>query len=167
MAMRLAAAAHPVRSGLNEAVKGVVKGDVCSFKTNACLDYLLAESQTHLLEMKYITEMIERVAKYFGCPPPPRPPTSLSKEEAKCNGGGAKVNGGGTNDDGAKGNGGGDGGIPRNLLESEQKCLLIHRNHNQNKELDLNGKAENEWSDELPLNPENNICDTGVMNRGI
>ncbi|KAM1756092.1 hypothetical protein ACFX16_008559 [Malus domestica] len=158
MAMRLAAAAHP--SGLNEAVKGVVKGDMCSFKTNACLDYLLAESQTHLLEMKYITEMIERVAKYSGCPPPPRPPASLSKEEAK-------RNGGGTNDDGAKGNGGGDGGIRLNLLESEQKCLLIHRNHNQNKELDLNGKAENEWPDELPLNPENNICDTGVMNRGI
>ncbi|KAM1001825.1 hypothetical protein ACFX13_008383 [Malus domestica] len=153
-------------SGLNEAVKGVVKGDVCSFKTNACLDYLLAESQTHLLEMKYITEMIERVAKYSGCPPP-RPPASSSKEEAKRNGGGAKVNGGGTNDDGAKGNGGGDGGIRRNLLESEQKCLLIHRNHNQNKELDLNGTAENEWSNELPSNPENNICDTGVMSRGI
>ncbi|KAM1101930.1 hypothetical protein ACFX2B_008138 [Malus domestica] len=101
-------------SGLNEAVKGVVKGDVCSFKTNACLDYLLAESQTHLLEMKYITEMIERVAKYSGCPPP-RPPASSSNEEAKRNGGGAKVNGGGTNDDGAKGNGGGDGGIRRNL----------------------------------------------------
>ncbi|KAM2694528.1 hypothetical protein EV2_008568 [Malus domestica] len=82
MAMRLAAAAHPVRSGLNEAVKGVVKGDVCYFKTNARLDYLLVESQTHLLEMKYITEMIERVAKYSGCPPPPRPPASSSKEEA-------------------------------------------------------------------------------------
>ncbi|KAM1207750.1 hypothetical protein COP2_008550 [Malus domestica] len=115
MAMRLAAAAHPVRRGLNEAVKGVVKGDVCYFKTNARLDYLLVESQTHLLEMKYITEMIERVAKYSGCPPPPRPPASSSKEEAKRNGGGAKVNGGGTNDDGAKGNGGRDRGIRRNL----------------------------------------------------
>ncbi|KAM1953618.1 hypothetical protein ACFX15_007935 [Malus domestica] len=105
------------QSGLNEAVKGVVKGGVCSFKMDGRLDDLLAESKTHSLKMNYITEMMEHVAKHSGCPLPPRPPAPSSKEEAKGNGGGANGHGGGANHGGTKGNGGGDGGVPPEPLD--------------------------------------------------
>ncbi|KAM0998555.1 hypothetical protein ACFX2I_008276 [Malus domestica] len=68
-------------SGVNEAAKGILNNEV-----EQQLQYLLREAEKNSEDMKYLTEVVEYVAKHSlpkGIPPPPARPPALPKEGAK------------------------------------------------------------------------------------